>query len=111
MGSLLTLKLSTMQSKGIVPFPSHVTCKTHYILLACVPFPTLRATLIVIILQATDGRDSGKISVVWVYNTCIPRGSKLWMGNMKHIHEYVIRTGKFKQVYRKLKVISDMAMV
>ena len=59
LGSLVTLKLSTIQSKGIVPFPCHVTCKTHYILSACVPFSALRTTLIVAILQAPDGKDSG----------------------------------------------------
>ena len=75
-----------MQSKVIVPFPCHVSCKTHYILLACVPFPALRATLIVAILQAADGKDSGKISVVWVYNTYIPCDSKLWMGKYKALY-------------------------
>ena len=57
----LIQKLSTMQCKGIVPFPC---CKIHYsvILLTCVPFPALRATLVVAILQAPDGKDSSKIS-------------------------------------------------
>ena len=43
-----------------------VSCKTHYnvILLTCVPVPALRATLIVAILQAPYGKDSGKISFV-----------------------------------------------
>ena len=56
LGSLLTLKLTR---KGIVPFPCHVNCKTHYILLACVPSSALRTTLIVAVLQAADGKDSG----------------------------------------------------
>ena len=58
-GSLLTLKLGTMQSKRQCSFTCHVICNTHCILLACVPFPALRATLIVAILQAPDGIDSG----------------------------------------------------
>ena len=59
LGSLLTLKLSTMQSKGIVPFSCQVTYKTDYILLACAPFSALITTSIVAILQVPDGKDSG----------------------------------------------------
>ena len=38
------------------------------LLLACVPFPTLRATSIVAILQAPDGKD-GSYSIVWITAT------------------------------------------
>ena len=54
-----TNECATMVDWEIVLFPCHVNCKTHYILLACVLFPALRATLIVAILQAADGKDSG----------------------------------------------------
>ena len=80
LGSLLTLKLSTMQSKCIVPFSCQVTYKTRYILLACVPFSALRTTLIVAILQAPDGKDSGQNICC---NTYIPHDSQLCMGKYK----------------------------
>ena len=36
-----------LEAKGIVPFPCHVKCKTHLLLLACAPFLALTATSIV----------------------------------------------------------------
>ena len=50
LGGLLTLQLSTMQSKRHCSVSlSCDLCKTHCILLACVPFSALRTTLIVAI--------------------------------------------------------------
>ena len=52
-------QMNLLQPVDFVPFFCHVNCKTRQLFLACVPFPVLRATSIVAILQGPDDKDSG----------------------------------------------------
>ena len=72
--------LSTMQSKGIGPFPCHAACKTHYILLACILFLALRATAI---LHTPSSRWQRQWLKYPMYNTNTPRDSQLCMSKYK----------------------------
>ena len=65
-GQMHGVQMNVLYNGRLGSFLFLVSCKTHYnvILLTCVPFPALRTTLIVAILQAPDGKDSGKISFV-----------------------------------------------